>query len=128
MDVFLENATRIFETASLSEGADSSDFALLVRPDGALHFVMETPFTLDAAAIHAGAQTAYRVTRSKDTIRVDGQSGGRNCVLEQRHPENRARDLLRDQPLYRVSSPLLTSCNSLPASEPASDATAIRRT
>ncbi len=64
----------------------NDDFALLVRPDGGLHFIMETPFSIEAAAIHAGAQAAYQITRSRDGVRVTGRSMGRDCVLEHRKP------------------------------------------
>lgn len=115
MDSLLENAQRIFEVAR-SGGAQNShggentgaqDFALLIRPDGGLHFIMESPFSIEAAAIHAGAQSAFRITRSRDGVRVEGRSAGSTYVLEQRSPR---RELLRDQPLYRITSPLLTSC------------------
>lgn len=107
MNALFENAQRIFEVARSEQDGDSQqDFALLIRPDGGLHFVMETPFSIEGAASYAGAQTAYRVTRSRDGVRVQGRSAGGDCVLEQRNP---CRELLRDQPLYRIASPLLTS-------------------
>lgn len=87
----------------------NDDFALLVRPDGGLHFIMETPFSIEAAAIHAGAQAAYQITRSRDAVRVTGRSMGRDCVLEHRKPGSVSNALLRDQPLYRITSPALTS-------------------
>jgi hypothetical protein len=104
MDSLIENARRIFDVAQ--SGHESQDFALLIRPDGALHFVMESPFSIEAAAIHAGAQSAYRITRSGDGVRVQGRSAMGNCLLETSNPR---RELLRDQPLYRMTSPLLTS-------------------
>lgn len=107
MNALFENAQRIFEVARSEQDGDSrQDFALLIRPDGGLHFVMETPFSIEGAASYAGAQTAYRVTRSRDGVRVQGRSAAGDCVLEQRNP---CRELLRDQPLYRIASPLLTS-------------------
>jgi hypothetical protein len=109
MDGFLENAQRIFEVARSGADGGNQDFALLIRPDGGLHFVMESPFSIEAAAIHAGARSAWRITRSRDAVRVEGQSAGRNCVLRERNPHM---ELLRDQPLYRITSPLLTSTGS----------------
>lgn len=112
MDSLIENAQRIFDVARAGAGDEDEagqDFALLIRPDGVLHFVMESPFSIEAAAIHAGAQSAYRITRSRDGVRVQGRSADRECVLEERNPR---RELLRDQPLYRITSPLLTSCAS----------------
>jgi hypothetical protein len=115
MDTLLENTQRIFDVALAgAQGGhyeDNQDFALLIRPDGVLHFVMESPFSIEAAAIHAGAQSAYRITRSCGGVRVQGRSTDRGvleeCLLELRSPQS---ILLRDQPLYRIASPLLTSC------------------
>jgi hypothetical protein len=72
---------------------------------------MESPFSIEGAAIHAGAESAYRITRSRDGVRVEGRNAGNSYILEERSPH---RALLRDQPLYRITSPLLTS--SLPTS------------
>jgi len=106
MDVFFENAQRIFDVARAGAESEDSDFAVLIRPDGGLHFVMETPFSLEAAAIHGGAATAYRVSRSRDGVRVEGRSAGRDCILREQSPAKR---ILCDQPLYRIASPLLTA-------------------
>lgn len=110
MNSLLENTQRIFDVArSGADGGndeDNQDFALLIRPDGVLHFIMESPFSIEGAAIHAGAQSAWRITRSRDGVRVQGRSGGRDCILEERSAQ---RELLRDQPLYSITSPLLTS-------------------
>jgi hypothetical protein len=140
VDVFLENAQRIFDVARSDDGTEPNDFALLIRPDGGLHFVMESPLSLEAAAIHGGARTAYRVTKtSGGGVRVVGRSGNQECVLEQHsalqpwqrfdgglyqsnpgqsesgvHVANRrfSAELLRDQPLYRITSPLTLSASS----------------
>ena len=110
MDTLFENAHRIFDVARSGAPAGNQDFALLIRPDGGLHFVMESPLSLEAVAGHCGAQTAYRITRSLTGVRVDGRGGGRNCVLEESSaPKAFSREMLRDQPLYRITSPLLTS-------------------
>ena len=106
----LENAKRIFDVACADAGdtadSEAQDFALLIRPDGGIHFVMNSAFSLEAAAIHAGARKAFRVTRSRDGVRVEGRSNSGSCILEKRNP---CRRLLPDQPLYWMSSPLLTA-------------------
>ena len=111
-DTLFENAQRIFDVARSGQGSPQGEnqaFALLIKPDGALHFVMESPFSIEAAAIHAGARTAYRVSRSQNGVRVEGRSAFGDCVLEQRNP---CRTLLPDLPLYRITSPLLISAGS----------------
>ena len=126
MDAFFENAQKIFDVARADESGESNDFALLIRPDGGLHFVMESPLdsatALDAAATNAGARIAYRVTRNgKGGVRVAGRSGDQECVLERRVPGQHeglrnarqfSAELLRDQPLYRINSPLTLSAAS----------------
>ena len=122
MDAFLENAQRIFDVARSDGSTEPNDFALLIRPDGGLHLVMESPLSLEAAAIHGGARTAYRVTKTlRGGVRVTGRSGNRECVLEQRPPNaltttschrRFTAELLRDQPLYRISSPVVLSASS----------------
>jgi hypothetical protein len=115
MDTLFENAHRIFDVARSAAAAGNQDFALLIRPDGGLHFVMESPFSMEAVALHCGARTAYRITRSGDGVRVDGRGGGRNCVLEESSASKAfskdafSKEMLRDQPLYCITSPLLTS-------------------
>ena len=110
MDTFLENAHRIFDIARAGADAENQDFALLVREDGGLHFVMESPFSIEAAALHYGSRAAYRVVRSHEGTRVSGQSGGKKCTLEQRNTSRAfVKQMLPDQTLYRVTSPLLTS-------------------
>jgi hypothetical protein len=112
MDSLLENTQRIFDVARAGGNlsGESEDFALLVQPNGALHFVMDAPFSVEAAAIDSGARTAWRITRSRDGIRVQGRSMDRGmlkeCLLEERNP---GRALFHDQPAYCIVSPLLTS-------------------
>ncbi len=105
MNAFLDNAQRIFDVARA--GTDDADFALLVRPDGGLHVVMEGPLSLEGAAIHSGARTAYRVTRSGGSIRITGRDGTQTCLLEDRQPGTSVAGagFLRDRPLYTLSNP-----------------------
>lgn len=104
MDTFLEHAQQILDVARGDAAGTAEDFALIVRPDGCLHFLMETPFSLAAAAADGGARSAYRVTRTPRGVRVEGWSAGRTCLLEDRAA---GVELLKDQPLYRI-----TSCDS----------------
>lgn len=124
MDAFLENAQRIFDVARSDDSAEPTDFALLIRPDGGMHFIMESPasqaMSIDSAATHDGVRIAYHVTRSTGGgVRVSGRSGNRECVLAQHSSKGAdstsrfTAELLRDQPLYRITSPL-TLCASSP--------------
>jgi hypothetical protein len=108
VDTFLENAQRIFDVARADNGAESSDFALLVQPDGSLHFVMESTMSLDAVARENGARTAYLVSRSNGEVRVSGRNrignhGTTQCELTGTGAGRRPAAFLRDQPLYLLS-------------------------
>jgi len=100
MDTFLDNAREIMTVAGATN--ETGDFAILVGANGGLHFIMEAPFALEAAATGTGARTAYRVRRSREGVRVEGwTSNGRSCVFGE---ERKRPSALRDQPLYRISS------------------------
>ncbi len=113
MSAFLENAQRIFDVASSDAGGEPHEFALLVKPDGGLHFVMESTVSLEAAAAEVGASAAYRVTKSGNGgVKVFGREGDQLCTFE-REARRLRTELLRDQPLYRIHSPV-TSAPALP--------------
>jgi hypothetical protein len=84
MEDFLENAQRIFDVARADRSGAPSRFALLVGDDGGLHFIMGSPVSIEGASACTGARTAWCVTRSAHGVRVEGRSGGRNCLIEER--------------------------------------------
>jgi hypothetical protein len=87
MDIFLETAHRIFGVARRGADTENQGFAPLIREDGGLHFVMETPFSIEAAALHCGARAAYRVTRSREGV-GRWSKRGKNCTLaDETRPE-----------------------------------------
>ena len=100
MNVFIDNAQKIFDVAQADTSSLQDQFALMIRPDGGLHFMMHAPFSLEAAALEVGAQSAYLVTKSPSGVRVEGRQQGESCMFEKRHPHTY---LLRDQPLYRIA-------------------------
>ena len=120
MDVFLENAQKIFDVARSDESTEPNDFALLIRPDGGLHFVMESSLARLEAQLEDGeSRIAYRVTKSNGgEVRVAGRNGDQECLLTQRAPQKPGQpgrfsaELLRDQPLYWITSPLTLSASS----------------
>ena len=116
MDAFLENAQRILDVARADEGEANGDFALLIRPDGGLHFIMGSPVSLEGAAACNEARAAYHVSRSSAGVRVEGRTFGKSCVmnscvLTERHP---VRQLLRDRISYCMAGPLLSAGSSAP--------------
>jgi len=78
-NALLEN--RASESSMWPERAkkgENRDFALVIRPDGAVHVVMKSAFSLDGAAAYGGAQSAFGVTRSRDGVRVTGSKRGQS--------------------------------------------------
>lgn len=130
----LENARRIFDVARLAARQashdDTQDFALLIRPDGGLHFLMEAPFSLEGASSYVGAGSAWRVSHSREGVRVEGRDGVSEVCLKERRNSSRItprRAFLPDEPRYRITSPLLTSCTASSGTEEALVESAIRR-
>lgn len=113
METLVENAQRILDVAAAADANGPDEFAVLVTRHGGLHILMNQPFRLDAAAQDAGADTAFRVVRSKSGVRVEGHAPGEDCVLRSRVRQTRAAQWLLDQPLYRITSPLVTSSASV---------------
>ncbi len=108
MDSFLDNAQRIFDVARADESNTFDEFAIVIRPDGGLHFIMESPVSVEGASAYAGGQTTYMVSRSRDGVRVDGKSFGRDgflqhCSVERRDPRA---ELFRDRVLYLTAPPV----------------------
>ena len=112
VESFFENARRILDVAATAAANGPEEFAVLMSSDGGLRILMNQPFRLDAAAADAGADIAYRVTRSKSGVRVEGHTRAQDCVLETRPAVAPHAQWLLDQPLYSMTSPLLTSTAS----------------
>ena len=117
MNSFLENAQQLFDVARADNKAEDLDFALLVRPDGGLHLIMESSAPFDSPVDYAEARVAYRVTRSGGGVRVQGKNGAQTCLLEDQGRSRVrkipvVRELLRDRVLYSITSPLLNSASS----------------
>jgi hypothetical protein len=113
VDHFLRNAQELFDVASADRSGDPTDIALLLRPDGGMHVIMDTPFALDSVAASRGARVAYRVTRTEASVTVVGQKDGRSCILQGASAGSFQRTALRDQPLYSITSPLLIAAGSV---------------
>jgi hypothetical protein len=96
----VENTRRILDVAQIAGAGDDTpqEFALAIRHDGGMHFIMETPFSFEGAASYLGARSVWRIRRSRESVSVE--------AFRAPNPA----DFLRDQPRYRITSPVLTSC------------------
>jgi hypothetical protein len=103
MSQFLENASRILETAlSAAAGGGGNELAIVVTRAGGLHVVSTPGWTLPALQAHYGAQTAYRVTRAGNRVLVEGRSGTRSCLLSAERERRTAPRLSSVCPSYQV--------------------------
>ena len=101
---FLENAASIFEAAETASAAghDLSDMAILIGAEGGIRMIADSDWPLDSLELHHGAQMAFRVSRRETSVRLEGRSGAKSCVLESARPEQIARVLLGALPRYEV--------------------------
>jgi hypothetical protein len=96
---FLENAGRIFETASSTAAGselESGNLSIVIAQDGAIRLMMGSDWPLESLQAHHGAKAAYRVTRSGSQVRVDGRSRTGSCRLQSEPPALVARRLLAE--------------------------------
>ena len=84
MSRFLENAAEIFNAAerSLEAGLDPSEMTILIDAVGGIRLVADCDWPLDSLQRERGASMAYRISRKKDAVRLEGREGSRTCVLE----------------------------------------------
>jgi len=103
---FVENARRIFETATCAEGAEleSGELSILIGADGAIRMLMGSDWPLDSLESHYGARAAYRVSRHDNQVRVEGKSRNASCLLRSESVSSVARRLLADRPRYMLAA------------------------
>jgi hypothetical protein len=89
---FADQAANILEAAE-SAGA-CSHMTILIGPQGAIHMIADSDWPLDSLARHHGAKTAYRVSESSGSIRVEAREGLRTCLMKSAKPSQIARFLL----------------------------------
>ena len=115
VDLFWEDAERIFQTARTAATTDSdpAEFAILVNSDGAIRVVDAVGWQLDSLRAEYGATTAYRVARSGARVCVEGLSGRRSCSLQTEHPAAAARSM-PPPPIRRDALPLRPALTEVP--------------
>jgi hypothetical protein len=107
VDTFLENASRILETASAGE----AEVAILVDSDGALRVVCGSDWPLHSLAAHHGARQSYQVSRRGSTVRVEGREGSRRCVIESSNPARWLLGRTTPRPLRAGTAPTLPAAS-----------------
>ena len=95
MSRFAQHAQNILEAAESagSHSGMSPDLTILLGPNG-IHMIADSDWPLDSLLSHHGAETAYRVSEHRGSVRVEGREGSRICVLESVSPSRTAKLLL----------------------------------
>ena len=92
VDLFLEDAGGIFETAMAAAAADASftEVAILLDSNRAIRVVDAAGWQLDSLRADYGATTVYRVARGASGVFLEGRSGQRSCRLRTEQPNTAA--------------------------------------
>jgi len=86
-----QTATQLFEAAETAAqlGEAAPEWTVLLTPEGAVTIMTEPGWSLDAIAGERGAEAAFRISRGREAIRVEGRAGRRRCLIEERrHPSS----------------------------------------
>jgi len=88
---FAEHAQNILDAAE--SAGTCSDMTILLGRDG-IRMIADSDWPLDSLLWHHGAESAYRVSEHRGSVRVEGREGSRRCLLESVSPAHTARMLL----------------------------------
>jgi len=87
VDAFVRNAEEILETACRAEARGASEYLIAISQAGCIRMISETTaWSLPALATEYAASAVYRVMRRGSSVRVEGWSAGRSCVLNRELP------------------------------------------
>ena len=81
MDAFLRDAQEILVTALAAE-ADAAEWAVVVDRQGGIRVLDPAGWNISALAAEFGARSVFCVRRRAASVRVEGWSGIRACLLE----------------------------------------------
>lgn len=100
--VFWENASKLLDAAVSASAAGNAteNLTVLVGPEGGIHLIANSDWTLERLQEDRGARTAYRVQHGQGRIAVEGREGASLCRLETESAANPAKRILRDTPRY----------------------------
>ena len=106
MKDFLDNAGRIFKTATSTNGIEleSGPLAILIGEGGAIRMITGSDWPLGSLEAHYGACAAYRVSRTAGQVRVEGKSRDASCLLQSEPASSVGRRLLADRPRYVLAA------------------------
>jgi len=93
---FWADAENIFETArqASQSGSPDCDWAILIGPQGDIRMLEAGGWALPSLLAQHGAATAYRITRERGRVCLEGRRGSQTCLLRSESPAATARHLL----------------------------------
>jgi hypothetical protein len=88
---FAEQAQHILDAAvaAVARGEGCLELTILIGLDGGIEMVTDSDWALQPLAVERAARTAYRVSRFRDSVRVEGYEHSRTCILEAKLPTER---------------------------------------
>jgi hypothetical protein len=78
---FVENAEKLME-AAVQAGETPSHMTILLGCEGGMRMIADSDWPLDSLQSYHGASSVYRVSRQRETVRVEGREGLRHCLFE----------------------------------------------
>lgn len=81
MNRFWQDAASIFETAAAVNDGETAKMAILVDERNGLRIVQSEGWTLEALRREYRASTAYTVTRTANSVSVEGQNADESCTF-----------------------------------------------
>jgi hypothetical protein len=88
VSALLKQAAGIFETAC-EAGGENCDWAILINAEGGIYMMPAAGWATEPLRLHAGAPTAYRVSRRNGEVTVEGRSPDESCNLRRDSPQRR---------------------------------------
>ena len=88
--------------AGCSAGITSQEWVVFVGPEGGYQFIAGYSGSLDSLQWDKGAARAWRLSRSRNHLVVEGRSAAGRCVIEEQAPPLKAAGILPRVALYRI--------------------------
>ncbi len=106
MTSLLHNAKTLLETAagSVEAGLEAGEWTFFVGPEGGLQMIAGAEHALASLTSDRGATAAWRVSRERGRVRVEGLSGSDRCMLESRPSNGAMRRVVSDLRLYEMAA------------------------
>lgn len=84
MSRFLEHAIELLEGAerSVAAGEGSPEWTILISATGAVQMLAGSDWPLESLRTDRGASMAFRISRQRGGVRLEGRAGSRRCLLE----------------------------------------------